>query len=278
MEIFFDYWRGKRREHYAGRKPNPGKRRAVVTMVHNEAVFFPIWLDYYSRFFGPADIHVLDNETTDGSADRGGFVRVPVAHGSVDHEWMVNTIKAYQRDLLDRYDVVLVTDVDEIVSPTPEFGTLGDYIDRLDEQFVNAIGYELIHLADREPAFRSGLAVLEQRRHWFANDAYDKPALAMVPMDWKPGFHERVDAETNFDPDLRLIHLHRMDFDICRERHSLRRKRSWGKQDLMEGWAVHNRIVRKRAFSRWFYEESGLEAFGIAMEIQQMPPSWRGLF
>ena len=38
------------------------KRRAVQTMVQNEAVFLPIWLRYYSRFFAPDDIYVFDHE------------------------------------------------------------------------------------------------------------------------------------------------------------------------------------------------------------------------
>ena len=57
--------------------------------MHNEAVFLPLWLRYYSRFFAPEDIYVLDNETTDGSTERDGFVRIPVAHDAVDHTWMV---------------------------------------------------------------------------------------------------------------------------------------------------------------------------------------------
>ena len=133
------------------RKLGADKRRAVVTIVHNEPVFLPIWLGYYSRFFAPEDIYVLDNDSTDGSTDGDGFVRVPAPHDSVDHTWMVETVQGLQHELIDRYDVVLVTDVDEIVSPTPEWGTLTDYIDEFDEWFVNCIGYELLHLADREP-------------------------------------------------------------------------------------------------------------------------------
>ena len=90
-EMFFDYWRGQRRDYYATRTPNPQKRRAIVTMVHNESVFLPIWLRFYSQFFAPEDLHVLDNETIDGSTDQSGFVRVPVTKGSVDHRWMVET-------------------------------------------------------------------------------------------------------------------------------------------------------------------------------------------
>ena len=106
-EMFFDYWRGQRRDYYATRTPNPQKRRAIVTMVHNESVFLPIWLRFYSQFFAPEDLHVLDNETIDGSTDQSGFVRVPVTKGSVDHRWMVETIAEYQHGLLDHYDVSL---------------------------------------------------------------------------------------------------------------------------------------------------------------------------
>ena len=280
MSRFFEGWRNMRREHYASRPSGAGaeKRRAIITIVSNEPVFFPIWLSYYSRFFSPDDIYVLDHQTDDGSLDKGDFVRIPVRHGSVDHVWMMETIRDLQHQLLETHEVVVVTDVDEIVAPRPEQGTLGDYIDHLDEDFVNAIGYELIHLADREPPYRDDLPVMDQRHFWFANDAYDKPAIAMVPMDWKPGFHERVDAKTNFDPDLFLIHLHRMDYEICRDRHALRRKRRWGEKDIREGWAAHHRIRTPWGFRKWFYRESGLEAEGISMEIQEIPAQWRGLF
>ncbi len=132
MGQFFEGLRITRRERYAGYEPpaTPRKRRAVQTIVHNEPVFFPIWLRYYSRFFAPGDIYVLDNETTDGSTAASGFVRIPVEHNSVDHSWMVEVLAAHQAELFDHYDAVLTTDVDEIVSPLPEWGTLDHYIER----------------------------------------------------------------------------------------------------------------------------------------------------
>jgi hypothetical protein len=281
LQRFFEGLRRIKVERAAARGPGKGaaKRRAVITMVHNEPVFFPIWLRYYSRFFAAEDIHVFDNDTTDGSLDGGGFVRLPASHSEVDHEWMVQTIRDRQHELLaGDYDVVLVTDVDEIVCPVPGAGTLGDYIDAFEEEFVNAIGYELIHIADEEPPIDLMRPILEQRRHWFADDVYDKPALATAPMEWKPGFHERIDAANNFDPDLRLIHLHRMDYELCRERHRLRSVRRWRSRDVDEGWAVHNLITKRRAFRRWFYFETGYESYGIEMHIQRIPPEWRGLF
>ena len=123
-------------------------------MVHNEPVFLPIWLGYYSRFFDPPNIYVFDNESDDGSTDRDGFVRMPVRHNRVDHTWMLRTIQDFQHELLDRYDVVLVTDVDEIVAPDPRWGTLGEYLDRFDEEWVNCLGYELLHVREEEPPLR----------------------------------------------------------------------------------------------------------------------------
>ena len=274
---YFDGLREDRTRHYTGRDPSRRgrKSRAVLTIVHDESIFLPIWLRYYSQFFAPGQIHVLDHQTTDGSTDRDGFVRVPVTHDGVSHRWMVDVIQGYQHELMKTHDVVLTVDVDEIVAPDPSFGSLGDYIDRLDEPFVNCLGYEVIHIPAEEPPIDLTRPVLEQRGYWFPNDGYDKPALAMEPMEWVPGFHGRVDRQWALDPDLRLIHLHRMDYDICRQRHALRRQRRWGDEDVERGWASHNRIDDGDDFDRWYMGDSG--SSGVRIDIQPIPSSWRSV-
>src|SRR5450755_1384172 len=102
--------------------------RAIVTIVHNEAFFLPIWRRYYGQFFAPEDMYVFDHQSSDGSTDDVDFHVERVTHEGVDHRWMRNTIQAKQHELLERYDVVLINDVDEIVAPNPKLGTLGDYI------------------------------------------------------------------------------------------------------------------------------------------------------
>jgi len=266
--------RRRRREHYAGRAPRHGTR-ALITMVHNEPVFLPLWLRYYQRFFAPEDIYVLDNDTTDGSTSGTGFRRIPVAHETVDHAWMVRTIEELQRELLARYDIVLVTDVDELVAPVPALGTLGDYLDRFDEEWVNCLGYELLHVRGEAP-LRLDEPILGQRRHWFFNDGYNKAALATVPLHWKPGFHGRADQHFNLDPDLRLVHLHRMDREICRARHRVRRRKPWAPDDEARGWAVHNRLAEDAEFDRWFDGETGFSA--IPIQLQTIAGQWHGVF
>lgn len=268
--------RGQRRAASTRNGPaNP--RRAVITIVHDEAVFLPIWLRYYSRHFAADDIYVLDHETSDGSTDREGFVRIPVERENVDHTWMMQTIQSLQHDLLERgYDAVLVTDVDEIVAPDPRHGSLGDYLDRFEEDFVNCLGYEVLHLPG-EAELDLARPLFEQRHWWFANDGYSKPALARVPMEWEPGFHSRADAEMNLDPDLRLIHLHRMDYSVCLARHLKRQRLEWAERDLAAGWADHNRIAEAEAFRSWFYEDSCFEEAGIHIDLEPIPAAWRGV-
>lgn len=274
---WFEQARQRRHQRQDAVPVRPGQRtRALITIVHNEPVFLPIWLRYYSRFFAPGDIYVFDNESSDDIERLGEFVRIPAAHDRVDHEWMVQTIERLQHELVQRYDVVLVTDVDELVVPHPRAGTLGEYLDRFDEEWVNCLGYELLHMRDSEPALDLERPITEQRHWWFANGAYDKPAIATAPMSWPPGFHRRADFQYNLDPDLRMVHLHRMDYDLCRERHRTRSRRSWDEHDEREQWAIHNRITEDQQFRSWFYEDSGFENWEIRPE--RIAPAWRGLF
>jgi hypothetical protein len=255
-----------------GSDPPRRKTRAIATIVHDEAVFFPIWLDYYSQFFAPEDIYVLDHETSDGSTSGSGFHRLPVTHDSVDHVWMVETVQALQHELLERYDVVLVTDVDEIVAADPDWGTLGDYIDQFDVPFVCTQGYELVHMKGQEPPLDWDSPILGQRRHWFRNYAYDKPILATEPLVWFPGFHALRSGAFHYDDRLFLIHLHRMDFDACIERHRTRRRMAWNKKDLDGAWAAHNRLVDDAELERWFYNDTGIPEWPVTVE--GIPERW----
>jgi hypothetical protein len=252
-----------------------GRRcRAVVTMAHNEAVFLPIWWKYYARFFAPEDIYIIDHDTTDASTSGPGFVRIPVSHPVVDWGWHRDALQAEQHRLIARYDVVLCTDVDEIVAPDPRTGDLGDYIDRFESDFVNCRGYEILHMRDSEPPLDLGRPILQQRRHWYFNPAYSKPLLARVPMSWHGGLHATTDGGVREDPGLYLIHLHRMDYELCFARHQQRTALPWNQRDLDEGWGYQNRITDPEAFAWWFYYDS---SSGVSVEVETIPDYWRSL-
>ena len=131
-------------------------------------------------------------------------------------------------------------------------------------------------MKDIEPPFDLDRPILDQRGYWFVNGAYDKPALATEPMSWTPGISHRSDGRYHFDPELRLIHLHRMDYDLCLAKHRLLRDRAWSSEDMAEERGVHNRIADEDAFEHWFYEESS--SADVEIVVERIPPSWKGLF
>jgi hypothetical protein len=249
-------------------------RSAIITIVRDEAIFFPIWLRYYSRHFAPDDIYVLDHETTDGSTSGGGFVRIPVTNDSWSIAWMVDTVRGLQHELIGRYDVVVVTDVDEIIAPDPHDRPLRDYLATFDDEFVNCFGHEILHVPEEEPPFDPSRPVLEQRHWWFVSGIYNKPSVATVPMDWKLGFHVHSSGRLNLDWRLRLIHLHRLDYRMCLERHRRNLERKWADLDLTEGLGTHNRIVDEAEFDEWFRHGTH---FG-EVKPARIPPRWVGQF
>lgn len=261
-------------------KIKPGSR-AIVTIVRDEAERLPIWLRYYSRFFAAEDIYVLDHGTNDGSTDGGGFVRIPVEHDTVEVGWMWERIQEIQRRLLDSYETVLCTDVDEIVAPDPRKGDLGEYIDRFDRDFVTCTGYELIHIREYEPPLDLERPILEQRSHWFPSRIYSKPLLSRIPLHWTPGAHaceegRRARHLRRPDPDLFLIHLHRMDYDLCLRKHRRWSGWQWSEVDLDERRGYQNLITSPREFDHWFYGDA--HSGGEPMRIERIPAWWRGLF
>ena len=89
--------------------------------------------------------------------------------------------------------------------------------------------------------------------------------------------HASADGRHNLDPDLRLIHLHRMDYEICLARHAgraqraLERARTW-----TPGWAAYNRIDAGEEFERWFYDETRFESEGIEIVLERDPRELAG--
>lgn len=266
----FEFLRQWRQEHYATWTNDQAstRRRALLTMVRDEAEFLPIWLDYYSRFFHSEDIYVLDHDTQDGSTSGTGFNRIPVTHPTYDTKWMAEQFHGFQSELFQRYDVVVTVDVDEIIVPDPDSATpdLGVYLDRIDEEFVNCIGYEILHRPDLEPPIDMDRPLLAQRGWWFRSPLYDKPAIATEPIERGLGNHRRADGENNFDPDLRMIHLHRLDFERCLARHQRRASFRQADNDVAAGRGVQNQSGDRDTIANWFHTSTGIDRVPLVPE------------
>src|SRR5580704_6832116 len=98
------------------------RKRAAFTIVQNEPVFLPVWLQYYGRYFDRTDLYVLDHDSDDGSTagvgERSNLLRVH-RDKSFDHAWLAGTVAAFQAFLLRSYERVLFAETDEIVVADP---------------------------------------------------------------------------------------------------------------------------------------------------------------
>jgi glycosyl transferase family 2 len=238
--------------------------RAAFTIVQNEPVMLPLWLAYYGRFFDPDDLYVLDHDGTDESVEAvKDRCRVVPVHRSTsfDHRWLRSTVEAFQAFLLRSYDVVLFAEADEFLIADPrEYSGLDQYIERLDRAAARCVGFNVVHQADEAP-LRFDDAILAQRRYWHASLDYSKRLLSRVPLRWSEGFHEEYDAPDDPpDSSLLLVHLHRVDYDWCLDRHRATAARNWNEPDAIRGDGAQNRIAAPEQFEHWFRQGADLDS------------------
>jgi hypothetical protein len=237
---------------------------AAFTIVHNEAAMLPLWLDYYGRHFRADDLYVLDHDSTDGStAGLDGRCHVVPVHrdAAFDHRWLKSTIEQFQAFLLHSYDAVLFSDADELVLADPRrYAGLAAYIAELSRPAVRCLGFNVVQQPD-EPPLRFDAPLLAQRRCWHASHMYSKRLLSRIPLRWSNGFHQEYNAPDDPpDPELLLVHLHRIDHDTTLARHRAAIARQWSEFDLANGYGAQNRIAESDEFEDWFYRGADLDA------------------
>lgn len=194
--------------------------RALFTQLHNDKIFFNLWLKYYQQFFDPEDIYVIHNiKPREVDFDhwlpaQEGFVRIPTPDvQKIDFQLYVDRINSLQRQLLQRYEVVLLAEVDEFVAHRDGLST---YINNWTGNTVVCKGYEIVHRIDEEPPLDLSRPIMAQRKWWYPCHNYDKPLLSRIPLTYHHGCHycHEFPWQTT-DPNLLLIHLHKVDFDLC---------------------------------------------------------------
>jgi hypothetical protein len=190
-------------------------------MVYNEPVWAKVWVRHYAGMIGAGNCLVLDHGTTDGSTADLGVAVETVPRGVLDEAERARIVSDRVARLLERYDAVVHTDADELlIGMDDEPQALERAAAR--EPVVTAVGLDLQHLPDEEPALDPGRPIGVQRRWVRFSGAMCKPALVRRPVRWTPGFHG-CDAPARWG-GLYLLHLRYADLGLGLKR--LRRSRS----------------------------------------------------
>ncbi len=233
-------------------------------MAHNEKVFLPIWLSYYSRFFAPEDIYIIDHDSTDGSIEKAKkdfkFNVETVHHPTVhDNRFMLKTITDKQHKLLKKYELVVYSDADEIILPDPiSYKGLSDYIIRFKHSVIACNSRSVVQ-QPAEQAIDLSKPILSQRSVWFSEYLYNKPLVSRVPLNWAKGLHQALNINGNayvipVDRELVLLHLSRMDLGVRKARGESIAKEKWGAE---EGIAMQWQFKGKE-LEEWFYNPPNL--------------------
>jgi hypothetical protein len=207
---------------------------------------------------------VLDHDSSDRSTSglEGRCHVVPIhREASFDHVWLRSTVESFQGFLLSSYETVLFAEVDELVVADPHrYGGLDDYIGRLDGLAARCAGFNVMHAPEELP-LRFDEPLLRQRRFWHPSQLYSKRLLARMPLRWSEGFHDEYNApDEPPDPELMLVHLHRIDYDTCLQRHRSSAARTWSEKDVLLGYGLQNRITEPNEFEQWFSRGPDLDA------------------
>ncbi|HMN85590.1 MAG TPA: hypothetical protein PKA74_06340 [Bauldia sp.] len=281
---------------------------AVMTIVQDEPEFIHPWVNHYRRHVADSrDLYVLlhvrpggDGRPSDAWSTAEALLHshhrvtvIPVHHASsFDHAWLVGTVEVAFALLLRSYTWVLFAEADEFVfpvAPSPD-RTLLDFVRRLpaeEPKVIRTTGIEILHL-DPEPPLPASLyedgsnaaltaaMLLADRNHCFDNPLYSKPLLANTRVRWEQGFHRAKLRATPIadvapSPELVLLHLHKVDFDLALRRSRRARAKKWSATDLERGLGRHNRIAEV-AEMRDFWERDGVTGQPLAPgQVKPLP-------
>jgi hypothetical protein len=204
---------------------------AAITMVYNEKEYVPIWLRHYGKHVGIENCFIVDHGSSDGSTANLGacnVVRIPRSPYEPHKQSAFNS--TFCSSLLNWYDWIIYSDVDEIVLPDPRISSsLVEYCRRPLPDVITAIGLNVQHRPDAEPALDLGRPVTTQRAFVFGCSPMCKPLLTRRPIVWSPGSHS-ADAPMVFD-HLYMFHLRWFDLPIGLQRLQRTRAMEWARRD-----------------------------------------------
>ena len=218
-----------------------------------ESRLLSIWLRYYKQYFKNSDIYILNHQSTDGSTDNLDVNVINVVNEvHFDHKWLVQTVQNFQQSLLQKYQVVIFAEADEILYGLNQ--KLNDFIDTFiasKSHFITCNGYEIIQNLDTEKSLSNQDSIILNRDYWFKEPNCDKTLVSKIPLEWSVGFHKC--NHINQYNSLYMAHLHRVDLNKMLERHRLRSTK-WNlcQEDLKKKWGWHHAIGDKESVLKIF--------------------------
>ncbi|WP_300676172.1 glycosyltransferase family 2 protein [Nocardioides sp.] len=190
---------------------------AIITMARDEGPMLQAWVRHHAGLVGAAHLVVLDDSSTDGSAEAVAAQGVTVHHlpsltGKPFERTRMRILSGIATGLLHAYDYVVALDADELLVVDPAFGTLDAFLRARDcPETVGVVGLNVVHTPGEAPLDLSR-PITEQRAHAIFAPGMCKPSLKRVPARWGLASHG-IAAPYVPDPGVLMLHLKFADRD-----------------------------------------------------------------
>lgn len=195
----------------------------VITMVYKDYPMLKRWYDYYSNQVGAENLFVLShgNDPMHREIAQGANIINTPRHPALPkfdrRRW--NLMADLASGLLNFYNWMLVTDVDEMVVVDPDKSpSLVQYLSETYPTGVQApkcispLGLNIYHVPKEEPLpIVPDETILSRRRFFVPSRVYSKPTLVRSAVRFGPGGHRNNLGVRTLSDDLYLIHLNWYD-------------------------------------------------------------------
>jgi hypothetical protein len=206
------------------------KPLGVIGMVHEDYTMFKRWYDHYASQVGPENLFVFShgNDPHHRVIAPGANVinapRDPSMFKFDPRRWRM--MGDFASGMLNFYNWMLVTDIDELVVVDPDVAT--GLVPYLEDRFavgqpvpacISPFALNIVHVPEQEPLpIDPAATVLSRRRHFYPSRMYSKPNLISKPVMFGPGGHRNNLGRRILSDDLYLVHLKMYDVTGLEER------------------------------------------------------------
>ncbi len=192
------------------------KQICAITMVRDGGFFLQKWIDWYGSQLGKENLWIIFDGLDQVPPECTAGCNIQLAErveGKVSQadRGRIAILSELAGSLLDSYDMVIGTDVDEFIVPDPLCGlSLRDYLSSIDTATGKAfspLGCDVVQNLSCEEQLDRSRPVLGQRRFALLSTRYTKASILCSKAEWGSGFHRVRGCNLKILPQLYLFHF-----------------------------------------------------------------------
>jgi len=189
---------------------------AAITMVREGGEYLRKWVDWYGAMLGKGNLYIFFDGSDQVPPDYTSGCNVsvvPRVEGKVAEGDRGRAALLSQRagNLLDKYDFIIGTDVDEFITTDPASGlSLPEYLSALEpgeRKGYSVLGCDVVENSACEASLDYSRPILSQRSYAFLSTRYSKASILCGKAQWGSGFHRIRTNGLHILPGVFLFHF-----------------------------------------------------------------------